>query len=624
MSEKRLPFLTPVERLRHWAQVKPDQTAFIFLEQGETEAECLTFGELHRRASDIAVYLRVHAEPGERALLVYPTGLAFVEALCGCLYAGVIPIPTNPPGLNRSARRLDAIARDARASLVLSTAEFMRALDGRQEQLPDLQARRWVDHAVMRGDGQGTGRMPTAPTSPQAIEVKPGDLAFIQYTSGSTNVPKGVMVSYRNLSYNCHALRQFRQAESREDSVIVTWTPLFHDMGLIYGIFQGIFDGHMDVLMTPIAFIQKPARWLRAISRYRGTLSGGPNFAYGICATKISTQECQGLDLSSWRLAYNGAEPVRAETHARFAEKFAPYGLNPEILQPAYGLAEATLVVSAYGGMRRTITFPAERVALENGRMVRSDPGDEKNCRHVVDCGPPLLETRLAIVNPQTGRRCAADEIGEIWMAGGNVAEGYWDNPEATQATYGAVIQDSGEGPFLRTGDLGFLYEGDLYITGRHKDLIIVRGRNYYPQDIEYTVEKCHPAMRPGCGAAFSIQVEGNEQLVIVQEVRQKPSADKPSGITDRGSNAGDGQKAVAGIADPGYRSDTRYNWQEIINKARYEVAREHGLRVYGILLIPPGAVPKTSSGKIMRAEARSMYLEDQFEAVAGWRAPGK
>lgn len=592
MIQKPLPFVTPVGSLQHWAQVKPGQSAFIYLEQGETEAARLTFGELDQRARSIASYLRAHAEPGERALLVYPTGLDFVEALCGCLYAGVIPIPTNPPGLNRSARRLDTIARDARANLVLSTAEFMRALDGREEQLPDLQARQWVDHAEMRGDGRGTGRMPSAPTDWQAIEPKPEDLAFIQYTSGSTNVPKGVMVSYRNLSYNCHALRQFRQAESQEDSVIVTWTPLFHDMGLIYGIFQGIFDGHMDVLMTPMAFVQKPVRWLRAIGRYRGTLSGGPNFAYEICAAKVSAQECQGLDLSCWRLAYNGAEPVRVETHARFAEKFAPYGLNPEILQPAYGLAEATLVVSAYGGLRQTITFPADRTALESGRILRGDLNDTKNCRQVVDCGPPLLDTRVEIVNPQTGKRCAPDEIGEIWVAGGNVAEGYWDNPEATQTTYEAVIQDSGEGPFLRTGDLGFLYQGDLYITGRHKDLIIVRGRNYYPQDIEYTVEKCHPAMRPGCGAAFSILVEGSEQLVIVQEVRQ---------------------------TQPG-----QYNWQEIINEVRYEVAREHGLRVYGILLIPPAAIPKTSSGKIMRSEARNMYLEDQFEEVAGWRVPGK
>jgi acyl-CoA synthetase (AMP-forming)/AMP-acid ligase II len=573
-------FSTPVEALLNRAKVEPDRLAFIFLEQGEVEAERLTFTELDRGAREIAAYLQTISEPGERALLIYPTSLDFVKAIYGCLYAGIIPVPTNPPGLNRSARRLDTIAKDAQARLALSTPEFLKAFEHRDEHFPELHGLQWVNHASFKAHPDLAWQKP---------DLSPQKIAFIQYTSGSTSIPKGVMVSYRNLWHNHEHERDFRKHEMGEDSVNVTWAPIFHDMGLILGIFEGVFDGNLSVLLTPVAFIQKPVRWLNAISKYHGTFSGGPNFAYEVCVNKTSPEERQGLDLSSWRLAYNGAEPVRPETQANFSQMFASCGFKPEVFGPCYGLAEATIIVSGYAGAKKTLTLPVRRDSLEQGKIVPCDPNDCRNCQDLVDCGPPLAGIQAAIVNPVTCMRCPPGEVGEIWISGGNNAEGYWNRPKETEATFRAVIKDTGEGPFLRTGDLGFIQEGDLYVTGRIKDMIIIRGRNYYPQDIELTVEKCHPAIQPGGGAAFSIHLNGTEHLAIVFEVREK------------------------------YRGGQ--TWEEIIQKVRAEVAREHGIRAYAVSLISRATISKTSSGKIMRSECRNAFLNNQLETIAEWRA---
>lgn len=575
------PFSTPVENLQHWAQVRPDELAFIFLEQGEIETDRLTFAELDQSSRQMAAHLQTISQPGDRALLLFPTGLDFVKALFGSLYAGVIPIPTNPPGLNRSARRLDAIARDAQASIALTTPEFRQSFIQRDENLPDLMALRWVEHASIEANPGAAWRK---------SNPSPGDLAFIQYTSGSTNIPKGVMISYRNLSHNRYAIRDFRRREKAKKQVILTWNPLFHDMGLLFGVFQGVFEGQLNVLMSPIAFIQKPVRWLNAISKYKATCSAGPNFSYEVCVNKITPDECQGLDLSSWRTACNGAEPVRAETQARFVEKFSPFGFRPETFSPAYGLAEATLILSGRGGSKNTVTVAVDRDAFEQGKIIPWLPGEKVKCQELVSCGPPLIGIQAVIVNPQTCLRCPPDEIGEIWTAGDSMAEGYWNRPQETEDTFRAMIKDTGEGPFLRTGDLGFIQAGEIYVTGRQKDLIIIRGRNYYPQDVEYTVQKSHLALQPGGGAAFSIEANGMEQLVVVQEVREK--------YLDHQS------------------------WDEIIKKIRFDIAREHGIRAYSVALIQRTSIPKTSSGKIMRSECRRLFLENQLETVAEWRAP--
>ena len=446
-------------------------------------------------------------------LLIYPSGLDFIKALYGCLYAGVVPIPTNPPGMNRSALRLYTIAKDAQATVALTTSELHQLFQFFQNEYPEIKNIRWITPPVMQAD----------PDTWQKPELKPEGLAFIQYTSGSTNIPRGVVVSYRNLSYNRNVIMGVRGREWREEGTsIISWVPLFHDMGLITGIFQCVFDNSTGVLMSPIAFMQKPVRWLRTISNYKGTASGGPNFSYEVCVNKITPEECQGLDLSSWKLAFNSAEPVRAETQARFAKKFAPYGFEPEAFTPCYGLAEATLLISGYNGAAQTVTTPVKRAELEKGKLAPCEAGDETACANLVSCGPPLLDLQVAIANPQTGARSAPDEIGEIWVSGENICEGYWKLPEDTKEIFQARLQDSGEGPFLRTGDLGFMRDGNLYVTGRKKDLIIFRGRNYYPQDIELTVQNSHPLIRPGSGAAFSVSANGGEHVVVVQEVREK------------------------------------------------------------------------------------------------------
>lgn len=574
-------FSTPVEMLAHWAQQRPDRLAFSYLDQGETEVDRMTFAEMHQQACKIGAYLQSFSQAGERAMLIFPPGLEFVRTMYGCLYAGVIPIPTNPPTLTRSAQRLYTIIKDSQASMVITTPELRMLFEQYSVAFPDLQPLRWLDTSMFSsGPDASAWQRPT---------LTPERLAFIQYTSGSTNLPKGVEISYRNLSYNRHVINTARQGERSEASIFLHWVPLFHDMGLIGGVFQAVYEGVPSLLMSPIAFMQQPARWLKAISKYRVTASGGPNFAYELCLSKIHPQDCAGLDLSCWKVAYNSAEPVRAETQDRFAEKFAPYGFDPHAFMPCYGLAEATLLISARKGDPRTATLPVERAALEQGKVVTGEIA-AANRQELVNCGAPLLELKAVIVNPTTQQRCTPDEVGEIWVAGDNISTAYWNNPEATNQTLQTRLPDTGEGPFLRTGDLGILHNGDLYITGRHKDLIIVRGRNYYPQDIELTVQKSHPAMRPGGGAAFAIQIEGNEHLVVVQEVRDR-------------SNDGQG-------------------WDEALKKIRADIAREHGIRAHSLILIERGSISKTSSGKIMRSECRSLFEKGELDIVAEWRAP--
>ena len=574
------PFSTPVEVLEGRAQAEPEKMAFSYLDQGEVEVDRLTYAQLDQQARTIAAYLQSISQPGERAMLIFPPGLEFVKTMYGCMYAGIAPIPTNPPMLTRSAQRLYTIAKDSLASMVITTPELRMLFEQYSAMFPDLQPLRWLDTSMLHASPD--------PSAWRRPELGPDQLAFIQYTSGSTNLPKGVRISYRNLSYNRYVIREVRKGEISEDSISLHWVPLFHDMGLIAGVFQTVYDGTPSVLMNPIAFMQKPMRWLQAISKHRVTASGGPNFAYELCIAKATPQDCEGLDLSRWSLAYNSAEPVRAETQDRFSAKFAPYGFQPEAFHPCYGLAEATLLVSAYGNAPKTITFAADRTALEQGKIAPSQ--DEKNCSNLVSCGPPLLGLKAVIANPATGESCAPDQIGEIWVQGENIGEGYWNNPQETQATFRAYLKDTGEGPFLRTGDLGFSHEGHLYVTGRQKDLVIVRGRNYYPQDIELTVQKSDPAMRPGGGAVFAIELSGMEHLVVVQEVRDR-------------SNNGRG-------------------WEEVIKGIRADIAREHGIRAHSVVLIERGSISKTSSGKIMRSECRSMFLNNELDIVAEWRAP--
>jgi len=524
--------------LKARAAESPDREAYVFLADGELETERLTWSELDSRARAVAWALRESVQPGERALLLYPPGLDFVAAFFGCLYAGVVAVPAYPPRLNdRSQSRLRAIAADATPRAALTTTSIA-------ERVPELAAARWIP----------TDALPAG--APDLPDPDPDAVAFLQYTSGSTSTPKGVMVTHANLVHNERMIGDAFAMD--EDSVVVGWLPLYHDMGLIGNVLQPLHAGARCVLMSPVAFLQRPRRWLEAIHRYRGTTSGGPNFAYELCVRKIPPVEREGLDLSSWRVAFNGAEPVRAHTLEAFAEAFAPRGFRASSFYPCYGLAEATLFVT--GG------DPGRAPRVEGGRVSNGHAWDAQ---------------RIAIVHPETREELPPGSEGEVWIAGPSVAAGYWGNPEATERDFRARLA-MGQGPFLRTGDLGILHEGELYVTGRIKDLIILRGRNHYPQDVELTAQRSHPDLRPDSGAAFAVEIEGEERLVVVQEVERR----------------------------------RRDGLEELAAAVRRAVAEEHEVQPYEVVLVRTGTVPKTSSGKVQRGACRAQYLAGELTVL--------
>ncbi len=573
---------TLVELLRRRARERPDEVVYTFLLDGEAEEALLTYGELDARARAVAALLAEHGAAGERALLLYPPGLDYVTAFFGCLYAGVVAVPVYPPPPHRPATRLLAILADARPRLALADRATL-ARGGRQlaaaglqllatDDLPPECAAAWREPAV---DGES--------------------LAFLQYTSGSTAAPKGVMLTHGNLLANLDLISRSFALSSADRSVI--WLPPYHDMGLIGGLLSPVYAGYPATLLSPVAFLQQPLRWLRAISRSGATVSGGPNFAYDLCCRKVPLEERQGLDLSRWSVAFNGAEPVRAETLDRFAAAFAPCGFRREAFFPCYGLAEATLLVT--GVERREPPLVGSFVAaeLERHRAVAApDAAEAEKERRLVGCGRSSAGQEVVIVRPEACTPCASGEVGEIWVRGPSVARGYWERPEETAGSFGARLaapdgpsDPLAGGPFLRTGDLGFLAEGQLFVTGRAKDLIILRGRNHYPQDLEATVERSHPALRPGCGAAFAVEVEGEERLVVAQEVV-------------RGARDTAGEEAVAAI--------------------RRALAEEHEVRVYAVALLRPATLPKTSSGKVRRHAVRAAFLAGTLETLGEWRLP--
>ena len=440
----------------------------------------------------VGAWLMSKGLTGERALLLYPAGLEFIVGFFGCLYAGVVAVPVYPPRRNRSMERIQAIADDAEAKVALTTDTVLGRVERLIDETPHLKQLAWLDTCHVPDGLDAQWRQP---------DIHGETLAFLQYTSGSTGTPKGVMLNHASLVHNSALIAH--AFEHTRSSVGVFWLPSYHDMGLIGGILQPIYIGRTNVLMSPMTFLQKPFRWLSAISRFRATTSGGPNFAYQHCIDKITPEQRKQLDLSGWKVAFNGAEPVRAETLRRFAEAFAPCGFRPESFYPCFGLAEATLIVS---GGRTTAppvirSFDAEALTLGEAREVGSGVGAS---RDLVGCGETLPDQKIVIANPETKSTCPPDEIGEIWVSGPSMAQGYWKRPDVTEAMFRAHLADTGEGPFLRTGDLGFMLDGELFITGRLKDLIILRGVNLYPQDIELTVFRCHPRLRVDCAAAFA------------------------------------------------------------------------------------------------------------------------
>ncbi|MGV2828294.1 fatty acyl-AMP ligase [Myxosarcina sp. GI1(2024)] len=578
---------TLVDILRYRAIERPNQTVYTLLVDGETEASDLTYGELERKAREIAGYLQSLCRPQERVLLLYPPGLEYIQAFVGCLYAGVIAIPAYPPRPNRSLSRLQSIIRDAEATVALTTHCILTNLERKLDQYPELNSLRWLTSDRLDNDFSQHWQQP---------ELSGDTIAFLQYTSGSTAEPKGVKIAYRNLLHNLESIyRCFRHStESRG----VIWLPPYHDMGLIGGILQPLYGDFPVTLMSPLMFLQNPMRWLEAISRYRATTSGGPNFAYDLCVRKFKPKQLSGLDLSSWEIAFNGAEPINYETIEKFTHTFAPYGFRQAAFYPCYGMAEATLIISGGSATTGVTTKTVKGKALEQNRVVLAEPTEE-NARVIVGCGQSLPDQKIAIVNPETLTSCQPGEVGEIWVAGSSVACGYWNQPLQTECTFNAYLEDLKLGGFLRTGDLGFIENGELFVTGRLKDLIIIKGRNHYPQDIERTVEESHPLIRPSCAASFSVNIEGEEKLIILAEI------DRYYWSSNRSSKAN-------GKQEPDNNPDAR----ELIQSIRREVSKNHELQIHSALLLKPGSLPKTSSGKIQRHICRAGFLAGTLGAL--------
>ena len=610
-----------------------EELAYTFLLDGESEERHLSYGQLARQAAALANRLVAAGATGERVLLVYDAGLEYIIAFFACLQAGAVAVPVYPPDpmrIRRTWPRLQAIVRDAQARFVLAESSLLEWADRWIDGLPG------VEHVIASDE---------VTTPPDAFEtsalwqpVIDGEtLAFLQYTSGSTAEPRGVMLSHANLLHN---LRQLHRLD-HEGVVGVCWLPPYHDMGLIGGILLPVFSGRRNVLMSPLMFAQRPARWVEAISKYRAKTSGGPNFGYELCLRKTPASVRQRLDLSCWTLAISGAEPIRAATLRRFVEVFGPCGFRSAAFYPGYGLAEATLQVSGATprveptlrdfdagelAHHRVVEIPAEGNkqraaspwrttssgsalsadsarkpydavqcgASERGiRTARSEAGfadAAQACRRaqtLVGCGRPIADTTVRIVDPQSLAALPDGRVGEIWVRGPSVARGYWQRPEATQHVFQARLAHTGEGPYLRTGDLGFIHQDELFITGRLKDVIVVAGKNYYPQDIERTVQSVCEHLRPDTGAAFAIERDAQSQLVVVQEVARH----------------------------------RRVDLQQLLKDIRSRIFSAHGLIAYDIVLIVPGTLPKTTSGKIQRLECRKLYEEGGWSPLAQLRA---
>ncbi len=553
--------------MRRRAAVDPALVLYTFLEDGEARERSMTAAGLEADARRIGRTLARLARPGTRVVLLFEDGLDYITGLFGCLEAGLVAVSGVHPAAPRSAERLLGILRDCGASVVLGQArvlaEYQRALDA---ELDDFDLR-WVASDTIR---------PGPAASALVVPAAGDSLALIQYTSGSSRAPRGVMLTHRNILHNLQG--QVTAFGYRSGDTGVSWLPFSHDMGLIGCVLMAIFGGGRCVLLSPSHFLEDPLRWLRAIARYRATLSGGPNFAYDLCARRAEAVGLGSLDLSCWTVAVSGAEPVRADVLRRFSRAFAPAGFDAAAIHPSYGLAEATLLVSS--GSRDA---PYRTRHLDKGELGRNvaRPVDAQAPGGVelVGCGRGLPDQSLAIVDPVTLSPRLPGTIGEIWVAGPSVSKGYFDRPDDNSAYFTGDCGD-GCGPYLRTGDLGFLLGGELYVTGRLRDLLVIRGRNYYPQDLEHSAETSHPALRPGCSACFL--EEETDRLTLIAELA-------------RGSQD-EAQAAAAAI--------------------RAAILRDHGLAPGRVLCCAAGNVLKTPSGKIQRAQTRTALAAGQIATL--------
>ncbi|MGF1541649.1 MAG: fatty acyl-AMP ligase [Pleurocapsa sp.] len=577
-NTQQIQYKTLIELLRDRAIQQPNTHAYTYLIDGKKESDPLTYSELDLQARAIAATLQQYRAAGERALLLYPQGLEVIAAFCGSLYAGTIAIPVPPPEsgrLKRTLPRLRAIVKDANATIALTTASIYELIANVKDEFPEFEQMRWID----------TANIDLALASQwQDPQIDKEQLAYLQYTSGSTSTPKGVMLSHFNLMHHCHYLQQACGYDA--DSVTVTWMPYFHDYGLVEGMMVALYNGHPCYIMSPFSFIKRPLQWLQNLTKYRGTHSQAPNFAYDLCIRRVKPKQIAELDLSNWQAAGNAAEPINPKVMADFVETFSACGFRWEAFAPSYGLAENTLLATTKPKGTKPVFLTVETAAIEQDKVVVAQPQLETGVRTLPGCGKKVCDTDIAIAHPDSLTRCADDQVGEIWIKDPSVAQGYWQNPEATEATFQAYFQDTQEGPYLRTGDLGFIHNGELYITGRIKDLIIIRGTNHYPQDLEWSVQQLNSALRPDYGAAFSIIDKGEERLIVVQEIERR-----------------------AGEIDT----------EKLIADIRQEIAEQHEIQLYGVVLAKSGNILKTASGKIQRRACKEKFLAGTLTVIADW-----
>jgi acyl-CoA synthetase (AMP-forming)/AMP-acid ligase II len=563
-----------------------DDGGYVFLPDGEVAGAALSWAELHHRVVDLSSAIRRHAAVGDRALLLFPPGLDFVVAFLACMRAGVVAVPSVPPRrpLARSVERIASVAAVSEPAVILATGPSIGMLDELRRLVPQLARCPSSDPANVGGTARATSN-----------EARGDGAAFLQFTSGSTSAPKGVVVSHANLMHNLAYIRDGFGQTAR--SISVAWLPVYHDMGLIDGMLGPLFGGFRCYAMPPHAFLQRPVRWLRAIAKYRATHSGGPNFAYEMCVAKVTEREASELDLSSWEVAYNGAEPIRSTTIDAFAARFGRSGFRLDAFYPCYGLAEATLKVS--GGRAGTLAnLVVDATALAVGRTVDVPP-EATGSRVVCSVGRTSHDVRVVVVDSKTGDRKVDGQVGELWIAGPSVACGYFRDRQATRSVFEGRLREEPSQAFLRTGDLGFVRRDELYVTGRLKDLIIVAGRNIYPQDVEHSAERSFEGLAVGSAAAFAIEADGRESFAVLIETTSGGCQ------IDRGSGT-----AVASLG-------------EVATAVVRAIVRDHQVTPARVAVVPVGALLKTSSGKIRRAACRRAYssgkiaiLEEQCLSV--------
>lgn len=577
---------TLVGVLRARARAHPYRRLYTFLKRARDVERSLTYGELDERARAIAASIQAIARPGDCAAVICPNDLSFIEAFIGCQYAGVIPVPVPAFNSMQSIERLSRVLGTIAPTCVVTTSAIEERLTANAGTLPELQA---VPHLCVDQTPDKNLVHWSAP------EISGSDLAFLQFTSGSISDPKGVMISHANILHNLEMLQgAYRHTD---ESRIVCWLPFFHDWGLIGGLLQPIYSGIESILYDPFEFVRKPRSWLETISRFGATVSGAPNFAYDQCLHTMGPEDCVDLDLSSWKVAIVGAEPIRAETLDRFSEKFASCGFQRKSFITSYGLAETTLIVTGGDLETAPAIIAIDRASLEAGRVETAANPDDTAAVRLVGCGHVLSDQQLRIVT-ENGASCGDTEIGEIWVAGPSVAQGYWQSdssgshePEKQGATttneFSTTLPDVPNTRFLPTGDQGFIHESELYVTGRIKDLIIVSGRNLYPEDIERVAREADPILQRGKGAAFSVDVEGGEQYVVAHEAHF--------------DEVEEGDAAIEAI--------------------RLAVTSATGVAPWAITLVKGGGIPRTSSGKVRRQAARQMFLAKELPSQRIWHS---